>query len=51
MCNKYDGKLVKMLNELVKEVRNKIKCYKGSGNKNIIKKHISWFDCLLLEVK
>ena len=35
--NKYNIKLVKTLNKLVEEVKDKIKCYKGSSNKNTIK--------------
>ena len=39
--NKYDVKLVKTLNKLVKEVKGKIKCYKKSSNKNIVRQYIS----------
>ena len=35
--NKYNIKLIKTLNELVEEVKDKIKYYKGSSNKNTIK--------------
>ena len=46
MCDKYDGKLVAILDKLVKEVKNRIKCCKGSSNKNTVRKYISWFNCL-----
>lgn len=51
MYNEYDRKLVEMLDKLVKEVKDRVKCYKGSSDKNTVRKHISWFDCLLLEAK
>ena len=37
ICNKYDVKLIETLNELVEEVKDKIKYYKESSNKNTVK--------------
>jgi len=41
MCDEYDGKLVGILNKLVKEVKDKIKCCEGSSNKNTVRNYIS----------
>ena len=46
ICDKYGGKLVEILNKLVKEVKDRIKYYKGSSDKNTVRKHISWFNYL-----
>jgi len=51
MCNKYNGKLVEMLNELVEKVKDRMKCCKESSNKNTIRNYISWFNRLILEAK
>ena len=42
--NKYNRKLLQMLNKLVKEVKNKIKYYKKSSDKNTVRKHINWYN-------
>ena len=42
--NKYNRKLLQMLNKLVEEVKNKIKYYKKSSDKNTVRKHINWYN-------
>ena len=51
MCDKYSRKLVETLDKLVKEVKDRIKCYKGSCGKNTVRKYISLFNYLLLDAK
>ena len=48
MCNKYSGTLVKILDKLVKEVKDRIK---GSSNKNTVRQYIRLFNRLLLDIK
>ena len=51
ICDKYSGKLVEILDKLVKEVKNRMKYCKGSSNNNTVRQHIRRFDCLLLDAK
>ena len=51
MYDKYGGKLVEILDKLVKEVKDRIKCYKGSSNNNTVRQYIRRFDRLLLDAK
>ena len=51
MCDKYGRKLVKTLDKLVKEVKDRIKCYKGSSDENTIRQYIRRFNYLLLDAK
>jgi len=46
MCDEYGGKLVQTLDELVEEVKDRMKCCEGSSDKNTVRKHISWFNRL-----
>ena len=39
--NKYNIKLIETLDKLVEKIKNKIKYYKGSSDKNTIKQHIN----------
>ena len=48
MCKKYGGKLVEILDKLVKEVKDRIK---GSSDKNTVRQHIRLFNCFLLDAK
>ena len=50
MCDEYDGKLVETLDELVEEVKDRMRYRKGSSD-NTVRQHITWFDRLLSDTK